>query len=134
MLSGYFTAPHGGSLPRRGLGHSGTNGRVEGWGWGHSGTRGRVAGAGPGHSGANGCSGSGRAAIRARMAAGGGAAAGQLVRARAWSARCSVPNHLTKTAIAATAIVALPRTIKTAPATVWSISGVREAISRGACV
>ena len=37
-----------------------------------------------------------------------------------WSARCSLPNQRKNTAIAATAIVALPMTISTAPASVWA--------------
>ena len=47
---------------------------------------------------------------------------------------CSAPNQRKKIARAATAIVTLPKIISTAPAMVWSITGVKPSISRGACV
>src|SRR4029077_14224555 len=50
------------------------------------------------------------------------------------SSRCSSPNQLKNTARPQTAMVSLPRTIRTAPATVWSMIGVIVGSSRGTCV
>src|SRR5205807_1144984 len=48
-----------------------------------------------------------------------------------WSERCSPPNQRKKMVSAATAIVTLPKIIRTAPAMVWSITTVNPSISRG---